>query len=73
MQQALYVGFCDKSFVIVTKSSEIQVQRFFDKSINCRTYAFECRKSASAYRILVDMECTVQKTSTDIENKVSNA
>ena len=40
---------------------------------NCRTYAFECRKSASAYRILVDMECTVQKTSTDIENKVSNA
>src|SRR5450759_5383147 len=27
MQQALYVGFCDKSFVIVTKSSEIQVRQ----------------------------------------------
>jgi predicted pyridoxine 5'-phosphate oxidase superfamily flavin-nucleotide-binding protein len=45
----------------------------FVKSIDIGLTRLNLDKSASAYRKLVKMEYTMQKTSTDIENGVSNA
>ena len=45
----------------------------FEASTTIGLTRLKLDKSASAYRKLVKMEYTMQKTSTDIENSVSNA